>query len=161
MPITRTNMIDDDGSGTTGTILNNAWKQELYGQIDGVVEPAPVTIPHSALIFNGGLVVTAAQLTLCDYVRHGRDVHLRIVITAATVTAGASASIGIGGLPFTLANGPSLMTITSLAAAGWGTCMTAPQAGGNSVALNRFDFATWPASAGGAYFYADLFLRLA
>ena len=34
MAITRTAMIDDDGSGTTGTILNNAWKQELYNQID-------------------------------------------------------------------------------------------------------------------------------
>ena len=28
-------MEDDDGSGTTGTILNNAWKQELYNQVDG------------------------------------------------------------------------------------------------------------------------------
>jgi hypothetical protein len=37
MAITRTNMTDDDGSGTTGTILNNAWKQELYGQIDGAL----------------------------------------------------------------------------------------------------------------------------
>jgi len=38
MPITRTPMIDDDGSGTTGTIINNAWKTELYDQIDaGVV----------------------------------------------------------------------------------------------------------------------------
>jgi hypothetical protein len=34
MPITRTPMIDDDGSGTTGTIINNAWKQEIYNQID-------------------------------------------------------------------------------------------------------------------------------
>jgi hypothetical protein len=39
MPITRTPMVDDDGSGTTGTILNNAWKQELYGQIDGLFAP--------------------------------------------------------------------------------------------------------------------------
>jgi hypothetical protein len=37
MAITRTAMIDDDGSGTTGTILNNAWKQELYGQIDAAL----------------------------------------------------------------------------------------------------------------------------
>lgn len=34
MAITRTAMVDDDGSGTTGTVLNNAWKQELYNQID-------------------------------------------------------------------------------------------------------------------------------
>lgn len=36
MPITRTPMIDDDGSGTTGTIINNAWKTEFYNQIDAV-----------------------------------------------------------------------------------------------------------------------------
>ena len=34
MPIARTTMIDDDGSGTTGTILNNAWLQTIYTQID-------------------------------------------------------------------------------------------------------------------------------
>jgi hypothetical protein len=43
MPITRTAMIDDDGSGTTGTILNNAWKQELYNQVDAFVPISPVT----------------------------------------------------------------------------------------------------------------------
>jgi hypothetical protein len=37
MPITRTPMVDDDGSGTTGTIINAAWKTELYNQIDGLI----------------------------------------------------------------------------------------------------------------------------
>ena len=37
MPITRTPIVDDDGSGQTGTVLDNAWKQELYDQIDGVL----------------------------------------------------------------------------------------------------------------------------
>lgn len=37
MAITRTPIIDDDGSGTTGTVIDNAWKQELYNQIDGLV----------------------------------------------------------------------------------------------------------------------------
>jgi len=30
-------MTDDDGTGTTGTIINNAWKQELYNQIDATL----------------------------------------------------------------------------------------------------------------------------
>jgi len=34
MSITRTAIVDDDGTGTTGTIYNNAWKVELYDQID-------------------------------------------------------------------------------------------------------------------------------
>jgi hypothetical protein len=37
MAITRTPMVDDDGTGTTGTIINNAWKQEFYNQIDAAV----------------------------------------------------------------------------------------------------------------------------
>jgi hypothetical protein len=32
--ITRTAWIDDDGSGTTGTVINNAVKTDLYNQID-------------------------------------------------------------------------------------------------------------------------------
>ena len=35
--ITRTPWIDDDGTGTTGTVINNAWKTELYNQIDGAL----------------------------------------------------------------------------------------------------------------------------
>jgi hypothetical protein len=35
--ITRTAWIDDDGTGTTGTVINAAWKTELYGQIDGAL----------------------------------------------------------------------------------------------------------------------------
>ena len=34
MPITRTPIIDDDGSGRTGTPIDNVWKQEFYDQID-------------------------------------------------------------------------------------------------------------------------------
>jgi hypothetical protein len=32
--IGRTAMTDDDGSGTTGTVFNNAWKTSVYDQID-------------------------------------------------------------------------------------------------------------------------------
>ena len=39
MPITRTPMVDDDGSGTSGTVVNNNWKVELYDQIDGALGP--------------------------------------------------------------------------------------------------------------------------
>jgi hypothetical protein len=53
--ITRTPIVDDDGTGTTGTIIDNAWKQELYNQIDAVVAAnvgggtggyAPIDSPH-------------------------------------------------------------------------------------------------------------------
>ena len=51
MPITRTAMIDDDGSGTIGTVINNAWKVELYNQIDAVVPGAYTPIPHNQVNF--------------------------------------------------------------------------------------------------------------
>jgi len=35
--ITRTPIIDDDGSLTVGTVFENAWKQEFYGQIDAAL----------------------------------------------------------------------------------------------------------------------------
>lgn len=35
--ITRTNWIDDDGTGTTGTVINNAEKTLLYNQIDAAL----------------------------------------------------------------------------------------------------------------------------
>ena len=38
MGITRTAWTDDDGTGTTGTIINNAVKTELYDQIDAVIQ---------------------------------------------------------------------------------------------------------------------------
>lgn len=37
MPIQRTAWIDDDGTGTTGTIINNAEKTKLYDQIDAAL----------------------------------------------------------------------------------------------------------------------------
>jgi hypothetical protein len=36
MPITRTPIVDDSGSGKDGTAIDNAWKQELYDQIDAL-----------------------------------------------------------------------------------------------------------------------------
>lgn len=46
--ITRTPIIDDDGTGTTGTVIDNAWKQEFYDQIDAALAlsaGAPVNSP--------------------------------------------------------------------------------------------------------------------
>jgi hypothetical protein len=66
--ITRTPFVDDDGTGTTGTVINNPWKQELYDQIDAVIasEDAVVaTVPHggtgvATLAAHGVLVGNAA-----------------------------------------------------------------------------------------------------
>lgn len=63
--ITRTSMIDDDGSGTTGTIINNAWKTEFYNQIDALAGGTVGT--WTPLDFSGaGLTLTVAGAKYCQ-----------------------------------------------------------------------------------------------
>jgi hypothetical protein len=97
MPITRTAMIDDDGSGTTGTILNNAWKQELYNQIDAYVAATWVDIPFASATFSatggaGGVwTVGAANIQTLGYVLNGNTVTLAFSLVnnmPLTATAG-------------------------------------------------------------------------
>jgi hypothetical protein len=80
MAITRTPMIDDDGSGTTGTIINNAWKTELYNQIDAADAALGVggwqNVPFSAANFSamggGTWTVDAAAITDNRYAVAGK-----------------------------------------------------------------------------------------
>lgn len=111
MPITRTAMVDDDGSGMTGTVINNAWKTELYNQIDGVVANAPATdIAFSAANFigRGGLTwsVTAGQVLLNRYIITNGVLTWWLTIQGPTVsgTGGAGAGLQIGNLPWTFAS---------------------------------------------------------
>jgi len=92
MPITRTVMIDDDGSGTTGTILNNAWLQTIYNQIDATVE----TVGSWTLTDQSGAGLTFAGTTA--YAKVGRVVFVWINMNFP-VTANA-AQVQIGTLPF-------------------------------------------------------------
>lgn len=62
MAITRTAITDDSGSGTDGTIFNNAWKTELYDQIDALITAllAGSVSFGAALNVAGALTVTGA-----------------------------------------------------------------------------------------------------
>jgi hypothetical protein len=59
--ITRTPIVDDDGTGTTGTILNNGWKQELYGQIDAVVAASVGAAPEILTSATGGAIASTVE----------------------------------------------------------------------------------------------------
>jgi hypothetical protein len=154
MPITRTPWIDDDGTGTTGTIINNAEKQLLYNQIDELCGLGPTAIPFASLVFFDSFGAVAASNYVGAFVRHGAEIHLRITLTAAPVTGGTGAA-SIGGFPWDAIPGPSVVCLTSLAvgSSGWGPGVA--NATGNVVTMNRMDFSAWPASAGG-YFYIDM-----
>jgi hypothetical protein len=58
MPVTivRTGMQDDDGTGTTGTVINNAWKVEFYNQIDQALAKVPMLA--GANTFTGNQTIT-------------------------------------------------------------------------------------------------------
>ena len=53
--ITRTAITDDDGTGTTGTVINAAWKTELYDQIDALVAGVNTLTDGATVALNAGL----------------------------------------------------------------------------------------------------------
>ena len=98
MAIIRTPIADDDGSGTTGTVIDNAWKQEFYTQIDvalaALIQPAYGSwTPGDAS--GAGLVFTIAGSGYCKI---GRLVFISAHLIYPATSNGAAAIIG--GLPF-------------------------------------------------------------
>jgi hypothetical protein len=108
MAITRTAMIDDDGSGTTGTIINNAWKTELYNQIDGAVggysEGAwtPTDLSGAALTFPtavGGYVLLGPLLFGCAQIAWPATANAATcLLSLPVITAGPAGWTYPGGL---------------------------------------------------------------
>lgn len=62
MAITRTPLIDDDGSFNTGTVINNAWKTELYNQIDAALSSGN-GVCDGRLTLTSGVPVTTSDVT--------------------------------------------------------------------------------------------------
>jgi hypothetical protein len=91
MPITRTPIYDDSGQGTDGTVIDNAWKQEFYNQIDGALLASvgasasytPVwTASVNPVVGNGSL--------LGRYVQLGPLIVAQIQLTWGSTTTGGS-----------------------------------------------------------------------
>jgi hypothetical protein len=67
MAIARTTIVDDDGSLTTGTIWNNAWKTEFYDQIDAAIAAGGVVqTTTSTGTQNNFALTTGATLLRCN-----------------------------------------------------------------------------------------------
>jgi hypothetical protein len=92
MAITRTPWIDDDGSGTTGTIINNAEKQALYNQIDAsaafvnatntFVSPQRVQGNAPQVLVND--LSAPVEARLFDFVGYAQTLQFRALNDAAT-----------------------------------------------------------------------------
>jgi len=120
MAITRTAMVDDDGSGTTGTIINNAWKTELYNQIDGALGSGGnwVDVAFNAANFSaaggGTWTVGPAAITANRYTIIGKTLHWRLYLSwfaGSNTVAGTVTSLRIaspGGLTMQNNQGTSI-----------------------------------------------------
>ena len=96
MAITRTPMVDDDGTGTTGTVINNAWKQQFYDQIDAADAAAAFTggiwtpVPYTAGDFYGvsAMVwtVEAADLVHFSYAVVNKIAFVQFEMTNTSIT---------------------------------------------------------------------------
>jgi len=144
MPITRTAMIDDDGSGTTGTVLNNAWKQELYGQIDAFVGPW-IDVAFNAANFTassgGTWTVTAPSVGRYSYAIVGTTLLVQVYITGTTI-GGSPSSINLQ-LPAAIKNWQGGSFATNI---GSGTGVVLQQGAGIILTLYRDILGTpWPA----------------
>lgn len=103
MPITRTPIIDDSGLGKDGTVIDNAWKQELYNQIDGITGSGGIShgiwqqgaynpADYSGV---GGMTwtVSAGAMYINRYTIIGKTLIWNVYIAGGTT--GGTASVGL------------------------------------------------------------------
>ena len=115
MAITRTPMVDDDGTGTTGTVINNAWKQQFYDQIDAadaaIVAGVPtvgvwVPIAYAAGNFTGSAGMTwtveAADQSVFQYALMGKVCVINFGFLSTTIGGTVGVQLN-AALPFTVA----------------------------------------------------------
>lgn len=140
MAIPRTAWIDDDGSGTTGTVINNAEKTILYNQIDAVLAPAwaaytPTwtTFGAAPALGNGTLVGSSAAVGGITYF----ELHF---------TMGSTTTYGSGGwalsLPAPIVNAAAFRALLTITGRGYDSSAgtSAALAGAVPVSPTTFEF---------------------
>jgi hypothetical protein len=103
MPITRTPIIDDDGTGTTGTVIDNAWKTELYNQIDGIAGGDWLDISYAAGNYTantGSWTVPAGTQKTLAYAVAGDSVYVSVMLSGTqTFAAPSFLYLALPGVP--------------------------------------------------------------
>ena len=106
MAITRTAWVDDTGDGISGTVLNNAAKTSLYGEIDSALA---LLLPKAGGTLTGDLLFTDATYDIgksgATRPRDGwfsRDVAIggTLGVTGAVAIVGTTVTIGGRALTF-------------------------------------------------------------
>jgi hypothetical protein len=147
-------MIDDDGSGTTGTIINNAWKQEFYNQIDGF-GGVWTKIPFDTANFggSGGMVwtIAAGNVQTNHYTIIGKTLIWLVVITDTTLTGTPSDYVQLI-LPPGVTYPISIQATGQLflPTVGWGISLIT-YTGGTVLKVYKSDSVAFPAVGTGFY----------
>ena len=101
MALTRDVDTDDSGSGTDGTIHNNAWLQSIYDTIE--LEWTWDSVTHSDANFtgdgtDGNWVVAAGDQDNFKHRRHGKKVDFKVtIVTSSVANTPAILTIAIPG----------------------------------------------------------------
>jgi len=92
MPVTigRTPIQDDDKTGTTGTSLDNAWKQEFYNQIDAA-------LAQCAAVADGYVKLSTANVFTADQTISKTRPYLSLVAPPATDRARFGQQLVVAG----------------------------------------------------------------
>ena len=123
LTIVRTPIHDDDGSGTTGTIIDNTWKQDLYNQIDGalgkVVTTAPTGGPQTILGAAAGALGLQIQngqagATANAYVSVGNDATALVGYLQCYASTFTNAGVARADGAALLAGRPGGLTLAAL-----------------------------------------------
>lgn len=159
--ITRATWTDDDGSGTTGTILNNARLQgDVYDKVDGLFSAAaglktagPLVERNRAvavgdwipIAYNAGnftaapmtWTVEAADQSTLQYCRIGSIYILQFSLSSTTLsgTVGANLMIQLPFTPTVAGGAPCRLTLAGVQVLGWALTL----AGDSKLYVQKFD----------------------
>jgi hypothetical protein len=169
MAIARTLGTDDDGSGGTGTVINTAWKTELYNQIDAALLLAAgawVTPAFSAGNFtaNGAMTwtVDAGDVLSYRYVKHGSTVFLNIYLVTTSVGGTPNSELRIalpaGVTPLAPALVPCIIFNNTGSAAEAGQMYVA--SGGTYIGVSRLAAANFSASTNLTYVFGQIAMQV-
>lgn len=164
MTITRTPIIDDDGTGRTGTIINNAWKQQFYDQIDAAL---PVSVPWTQVPYSAGLFTGMAPMTWTveagdvanyAYTVLGKTMYVTFALQTTTVggTLGSILQIQLPGIYTAMFRSDGSLYYQDNGVSGVGIVQVLQ--GGNVLRLIKAGVLNWAAATNNTFVSGTLIL---
>ncbi len=125
--ISRTADTDDDGTGTTGTIRNNAWKTAIYDAIDALFTAATFQVT-GAITAGGGIAAHSVN----------------------GVITGNDSTLEVGAINFKMGASTGHFRVIQSTTGGSATLLDLTDTGSFTITGTGFVMASWPTTAGTA-----------